>query len=83
MGIPPQFEFVIPGAVVLVLVSLWGQFLAFRCPECRGNLGQLYLHNTVLFGGSKVKFCPFCGLELNLELRAVEDDEFKMETVEG
>jgi len=47
------------GAVIYTL-------LAVRCPRCRNRLGQtLTAGSGVPFSRSKVRFCPFCGLELD------------------
>jgi hypothetical protein len=78
-GVVP--EAIIPAFVVVIGLSLWSQFAAFRCPECHGNLGPLYLHNSSRFG-LPVNFCPFCGMDLNSDSETLED-EFTSERVEG
>jgi len=44
-----------------------------RCPQCRNPIGYLmYLPGGGWFGFSKkLNFCPFCGLDLNGELKSV------------
>ena len=61
------FPFALPGFVVAFVVVLLGQFFWFRCPWCRGNLAPLAFQRP---GGlnPRVKFCPYCGHELDDEL---------------
>jgi len=46
------------GAVVYVL-------FAIRCPRCNGRLGQTFASHGIPFSETKVRFCPFCGLDFD------------------
>jgi hypothetical protein len=53
-----------------VLFSLFG----IRCPKCRGALGYALQWPPKWFGISeKIRFCLFCGVELDAELDAELD----------
>jgi hypothetical protein len=71
------YLFALPGFLVAFLGVLCGQYFWFRCPWCRGNLAPLAFHRP---GGlnRQVKFCPYCGHELDDELPngdVVRDDD--------
>ena len=49
-----------------ILYLLWG----VRCPTCRGAIGLVTSNLSSPFSISRqVKFCPFCGVVLDSELR--------------
>ena len=50
----------IPGIVVFVGATLYLQFFV-RCPACGGAIGSLSVSR-------KIRFCPFCGINLDSEL---------------
>jgi hypothetical protein len=46
------------------------QFYGFRCPLCGGNLGVALGHpGNVFTFGKKVRFCPFCSVDLDSEIK--------------
>lgn len=56
---------VVPGVVVFVGTLIAGQKLLFRCPWCRGHLGPLLTQKGVWRIDPKVRFCPYCGTDLD------------------
>ncbi len=70
---------VIPGFAIMLLTLFWGQFSWFRCPWCQENLSPLAFQRL---GGlsQRVKFCPYCGHEVDDELpngeSVLDDDPF-------
>ncbi len=55
--------------VFFVSITLYG-FWGFRCPHCRGNLGYVAMYYGSPFSVSKkIKYCPFCGIDIDSELR--------------
>ena len=67
---PGRGDFVflaVPAFALMSLVLLLAQFFWLRCPWCRGNLAPLAFQRL---GGlpKGVKFCPYCGHELDDQL---------------
>jgi hypothetical protein len=54
-------------AVFFVLISLYG-YWAMRCPRCKGNLGHFLYYGPPFSVSKKVRFCPFCGVDIDIEL---------------
>ncbi len=45
-------------------------FWRVRCPNCKGNLGYVAMYYGTPFSVSKkIKFCPFCGISIDKELK--------------
>ena len=59
----------IPGAIVFAAGVLYA-LLGMRCPQCGGRLGWAIAYPTRSFFKmpDTIKFCPFCGVELDSEL---------------
>ena len=58
-----------PGALVCVAGVLYMLF-GIRCPQCRGTLGHMSKYQIRAFWGipKRIRFCPFCGVDLDSEL---------------
>ncbi len=62
----PPYLAALPGGILIAVTLLYGQLIAFRCPNCGGSWGPLVL------SGSKgpfqrdlgIQYCPFCGLHI-------------------
>jgi hypothetical protein len=61
----PWAAIVFPLVVVAFLAALVVQFIGFRCPGCRKNLGQL-------FGAGGFRYCPHCALDLEQEIGSTD-----------
>jgi hypothetical protein len=61
---------VVAGVVLLFVGAVAGQFVAMRCPWCRGNLGHLLMHAGWWKIDRRVRCCPYCGAELDDETDA-------------
>lgn len=59
----------IPGALVCVAGVLYMLF-GIRCPQCRGRLWYAVAHapNSIFRLSETIRFCPFCGVDLDSEL---------------
>src|SRR5262245_43504282 len=67
---PPWAFLAIPGIVAFIAGTLYQLFFV-RCPRCRGRLGQIIGPSAGLFSiSSKVRFCPLCGVALDMEVAA-------------
>ena len=64
-GQQPVLVVSLPGFAVVFVVSIVCQFVAFRCPECRGNLAPLLMYRGWLSVDQSVCFCPYCGISLD------------------
>jgi hypothetical protein len=63
--------FAIIGVIVFIGAILSVQFI--RCPRCSAPLGQtIAIPMALRLGGRQVKFCPYCGVNLDepMESRA-------------
>jgi hypothetical protein len=64
-GFPPFIFVAFLGFLACVLFVLFG----LRCPNCRNNLGYTIQWPASFWGISdKLKYCPFCGVELDKEI---------------
>jgi hypothetical protein len=45
----------------------YGQYFAFRCPDCGGGLGHIVMDSSLVPINSRIRFCPYCGLDLDVE----------------
>jgi hypothetical protein len=60
-------------AVVLLLSAIGCVYLfAFRCPRCRKSLAMISNRGGSSFP-QDVRYCPYCGLDLELETDAVRN----------
>lgn len=65
VGGPAITAVVVPGVVVFVGTVLAAQKFLYRCPWCRGNLGALLSQKGLWRMDPKVRFCPYCGTDLD------------------
>jgi len=65
---------VVPGVLVFVVVVVVGQQYLFRCPWCRGNMGPLMSHSGWWRVSPKVRYCPYCGTDLDDPVGAADWD---------
>jgi hypothetical protein len=55
---------------VVFFVSLMYLMWGVRCPNCKGNLGYLAMYCGTPFSVSnKIKYCWFCGIDIDTELK--------------
>ncbi len=78
LGQPIALFVTLPAFVIACLVGMVAQLFAFRCQECRGNMSS-----TLMYGGEfridpRLHFCPYCGLALDEELPASDEDAITM-----
>jgi hypothetical protein len=69
-GLPEALYVGLGGFAAAALGTLFIQFGGLRCPSCRSNLGVLVLHRGGLSLDRRIRFCPYCGVELDAELHA-------------
>jgi hypothetical protein len=60
----------LPGFAVLLVATMAGYYGYLRCPRCRGNLGILFMQPEWPALQPRVRFCPYCGSNLDEELPA-------------
>ncbi len=66
-GILPIFAFI---GFAVFFVSMFYALWGICCPRCRGNFGYLAMYHGSPFAISKkIKYCPFCGVDVDTELR--------------
>ena len=69
LGPPPWGQWLmivgLAGFGVAWLSGMGAYFVGFRCPDCRANLAQLFLYSGGFAGRYSVRFCPFCGCDLD------------------
>ncbi|HYH65526.1 MAG TPA: hypothetical protein VD866_12590 [Urbifossiella sp.] len=71
---PAMAAAVVPGVLVFVVVVVLGQQYLFRCPWCRGNMGPLMTNSGWWRMNPKVRFCPYCGTDLDDPVGAADWD---------
>ncbi len=65
-GLPPLMLLAFVGLMGCVLFMLFG----LRCPNCKNNLGYTIQWPATFWRISdKLKFCPFCGVELDKDMK--------------
>ena len=53
----------------VAFVTLAYAFFGIRCPKCKGQWGYIAMYAGNPFAISKkIKFCPYCGVNLDLEM---------------
>lgn len=65
----PQWVWV-PGLIgfAFAWLTMAGAYVVgFRCPSCRKRLTPLLIHGTGLGLDSRVRYCPYCGEDLDAE----------------
>lgn len=65
-----SFEIIILIPFALFMLSCLYLFCGIRCPKCKGALGYAicWPYGKWLNISEKIKFCPFCGIELDSEI---------------
>jgi len=74
LAVPALMIVGLAGFAVAWLVGMIAQFVGFRCPCCRGNLAPFAMWQGGVTTSRKMRFCPFCGIELDSELEAQPAD---------
>ena len=82
----PQFRnlpFHVIGLIGLGLALFFAVIgdLAFRCPQCRGNMSLLIMRGGNLSIDGQLARCPYCGVSLDEELVAVQLGDTERELV--
>ncbi len=74
-GLAPQVVMVVSlsGFGVAFLTVMYAHLFGLRCPWCRGNMAPLMLQRSIF--DRRVRFCPYCGRELDEELLEYETDD--------
>ncbi len=57
----------LPGFAIAFGAMVFVSSAAFRCPKCRGNLGNWVLERGWFGVSAEVRFCPYCGCSLDDE----------------
>lgn len=64
----PLFPFI--GFAVFSL-SMFYVFWGIRCPRCRRRLTPIMSYGSPLSISKKIKYCPFCGVDIDSELEEI------------
>jgi hypothetical protein len=69
LNVEPRFA-VLPGGTVFTLALLYANLFAFRCPRCGGRWEALAMHGgrSFLALDRNLKYCPFCGADIDAKL---------------
>jgi hypothetical protein len=55
----------------VAFISIFYAFYGIRCPKCNGLFGYITMNLGGPFAVSKkVKFCPFCGVNIDTEIHS-------------
>ena len=54
----------------IFLLSILYVFWAIRCPRCKHRLSPITHYGSPLSISKKIKYCPFCGIDIDTELKA-------------
>src|SRR5262245_17814222 len=67
--IPLEFAF-FPGIIIFLLALSYANLFAFHCPQCGRGWGMLPMRSgsSLLEIDKGIRFCPFCGLDIDAEL---------------
>jgi hypothetical protein len=68
IGDLPILAVSLPGFAVAFVVGVMIQFVWFRCQRCSGNLAPLIMQRPRWSVDPRLRFCPYCGCELDEEL---------------
>lgn len=63
------------GFAVGFLANAYGWAFAFRCLVCRVSWGYLAMHSGAFFIDKKIRYCPFCGTDVDVEIETVQSQE--------
>lgn len=59
----------------VAFVTIVYAFFGMRCPKCKGQWGYIAMYSGNPFAISKkIKFCPYCGVNLDLEMSQLSTD---------
>lgn len=54
----------------VAFLSILYAFFGIRCPRCNGQFGYIAMYLGTPFSISKkIKYCPFCGVDIDTELK--------------
>ena len=56
------------GIVVAFIAVAVAQFMAVRCPTCRGNLAFVYAQSAKAKLSQKFRYCPYCSVNFDDEI---------------
>jgi hypothetical protein len=71
----PVLPVVIPGLAVAVIAGMAGYCGCLRCPRCQANLGAPLMQEVRRAAPQRVRFCPYCGADLDAELPGEGDGD--------
>ena len=73
---PNQFPVIPIVALAIAWLTVMGTFvIGIRCPFCRGRLTQLVFHSGFFGVSPRVRFCPYCGTNLDEDDSAAESTQ--------
>lgn len=64
----------LPAFAISLFGMMYIQFFGIRCPWCQGNLSSLAMQKGGVSFNRQVRYCPFCGHDLNGELAATAEE---------
>src|SRR5437867_5433156 len=60
------------GVAWLTMMGAW--IIGFRCPQCSGRLTPLLFYSGRFRLDPRIRFCPYCGKDLDSECEARADN---------
>ncbi len=72
LGSPPLVALAIAGLAVASLTMIGAYLLGIRCPRCQARLTDLLWGRPGLRIDPRIRFCPYCGVELDDEYDSAE-----------
>ena len=64
----PFFPFI---GFAIFLLSILYVFWGIRCPNCRHHLTPITSYGNPFSIPKKIKYCPFCGIDIDSELKEI------------
>jgi hypothetical protein len=52
----------------MFVTMLWGMAFFIRCPNCHVPWGQFAVQSGPLSIDKRIRFCPFCGRDIDVEV---------------
>jgi hypothetical protein len=56
----------------IFLISILYVFWGIRCPNCRQHLTPITSYGSPFSVSKKIKYCPFCGIDIDSELKEIK-----------